>query len=577
MNTLIRILFQGVLGILIIIPFYENAQVFAQTDEEVEAGKKIFNKRCWFCHGREGKGDGPVAEYLVPRPRDFVTALFKFRITESGYPPTDEDLHTTLEKGVPGTSMPAFEGLLGDREKTQVIQYIKTFSTIFTDPDLDPQKHLVNIEEIPSTEEAIAKGKEVYKKVECFKCHGEAGRGNGESAMGLADQRKLPILPRNLTKAWKFKRGTTVKDIYTIFTTGMDGTPMPSFVDNLTDEERWNLSYYVKTLIRDVDRSEVVIKSKYIKGDLPAAPDDARWDNIGNINVGLTGQVLVKPRWQIPSVDLVSVKSMYNDSEIAFLLEWDDRFKDIKHDEEMIDLEGDNEFTYVKLYTSTSAEGEEEWEYEEGEESEDEEYEEYEEYEEEEYWFEDEEEAVLPQWILRDSVDIQFPVKIPDGPVKPFFFLGNSGKPVNLWRWKADMQEDTEKDSAVEECNATGFKNSIKVQPPESQATDSNGYWEDGRWRVVLKRALTTEDKRKDIQFEKGKLTPIAFHAWDGSNGEAGLKMSISSWYYLILEARTPIMVYVYSLIGVMIIALAELWLVKKSRSKDNEANKHKI
>jgi DMSO reductase family type II enzyme heme b subunit len=571
MNILIRILFQGVLGILIIFPVYKNAQVFAQSDEEVEAGKEIFDKSCWFCHGREGKGDGPVAEYLVPRPRDFVTALFKFRITESGYPPTDKDLHMTLDKGVPGTAMPAFKGLLGEKERTQVIQYIKTFSSIFTDPDLDPQKHLVNIGEIPSTAETVAKGKEVYKKAECFKCHGEAGRGNGESARGLTDQRKLPILPRNLTKAWRYKRGTTVKDIYTIFTTGMDGTPMPSFVDNLTDEERWHLSYYVKTLIRDVDTSGVVIKSKYIKGDLPAAPDDTRWDNTGSINVSLTGQVLVKPRWQIPSVDLVSVKSMYNDSEIAFLLEWDDRFKDIKHDEEMIDLEGDNEFTYVKLYTSTSAEGEEEMEegeYEEGEESEEEEYEE-EEYEEEEYGFEDEGETTLPQWILRDSVDIQFPVKIPDGPVKPFFFLGNSGNPVNLWRWKADMQEDTEKNSAVEEYNATGFKNPIKIQPPESQATDSNGYWEDGRWRVVLKRTLTTEDKRKDIQFEKGKLIPIAFHAHDGSNGEAGMKMSISSWYLLNLESRTPIMVYVYSLIGVMIIALAELWLVKKSRSKD--------
>lgn len=577
MNILIRILFQGVLGVLIIIPVYKNAQVFAQTDEEVKAGKEIFDKSCWFCHGREGKGDGPVAEYLVPRPRDFVTALFKFRTTESGYPPTDKDLHTTLEKGVPGTAMPAFEGLLGDREKTQVIQYIKTFSTIFTDPDLDPQKHLVNIDEIPSTAETIAKGKEVYKKAECFKCHGEAGRGNGESSRGLADQRKLPILPRNLTKAWKFKRGTTVKDIYTIFTTGMDGTPMPSFVDNLTDEERWHLSYYVKTLVRDVDRSEVVIKSKYIKGDLPAAPDDTRWDNIGSINVSLTGQVLAKPRWQIPSVDLVSVKSMYNDSEIAFLLEWDDRFKDIKHDEEMIDLEGDKEFTYVKQYTSTSAEGEEEMEdeeYEEGEEAGEAEKSEKsveagkEEYEEED-GFEDEEEAALPQWILRDSVNIQFPVKIPDGPIKPHFFLGNSGNPVNLWRWKADWQEDPEKNSAVEECNATGFQNPIKVQPPESQAADSNGKWDDGRWRVVLKRTLTTEDTRKDIQFEKGKLIPIAFHVHDGSNGEAGLKMSMSSWYLLNLESSTPILVYVYSLIGVMVIALAELWLVKKSRSKD--------
>jgi DMSO reductase family type II enzyme heme b subunit len=569
MNIIIRILFQGVLGILIIFPVYKNAQVFAQTDEVVKAGKKIFDKSCWFCHGREGRGDGPVADYVVPRPRDFVTALFKFRTTESGYPPLDDDLIRTIKRGVPGTTMPTFQASLNDEEIMQVIQYIKTFSDIFTDPDLDPYKHRVKVDKISLTSESLAKGKEVYNKAECFKCHGEAGRGDGESANTLTDQRKLPIRPRNLTKAWTYAGGDTIEDIYTRFTTGMDGTPMPSFVDTLTDEERWHLSYYVKSLIRDVDRSQVVLVSKYIKGDLPAEPDDAMWDNLGNINVGLTGQVLAKPRWQVPSVDLISVKSMYNDSEIAFLLEWDDRFKDIKHDEGMVDLEGDNEFTYVKMYASTSDEGEEEMaeeEYEEGEESEEEEYEEY---EEDEYEFEDEDEAVLPQWILRDSVDIQFPVKIPEASAKPHFFLGNSGNPVNLWRWKADMQEDPEKNSAVEEYNATGFKNPIKIQPPESQAVNSNGRWEDGRWRVVLKRALTTEDKRKDIQFEKGKLIPIAFNARDGFNGEVGLKMSLSSWYYLSLEASTPIMVYVYGFIGFLLAGVAEMLLVWKSRSKD--------
>jgi DMSO reductase family type II enzyme heme b subunit len=263
---------------------------------------------------------------------------------------------------------------------------------------------------------------------------------------------------------------------------------------------------------------------------------------------------------------------MYNDSEIAFLLEWDDRFKDVEHDEEMVDLEGDKEFTYVKLYASTSAEGEEEMaeeDYEEGEEGEESEEEEYDEYEEDEYGFEDEEETALPQWILRDSVDIQFPVKIPEASAKPHFFLGNSGNPVNLWRWKADLQEDPEKNSAVEEYNATGFKNPIKIQPPESQAVNSNGHWEDGRWRVVMKRALTTEDKRKDIQFEKGKLIPIAFNARDGFNGEVGLKMSLSSWYYLSLEASTPIMVYVYGFIGFILAGVAEMLLVWKSRSKD--------
>ena len=86
-------------------------------------------------------------------------------------------------------------------------------------------------------------------------------------------------------------------------------------------------------------------------------------------------------------------------------------------------------------------------------------------------------------------------------------------------------------------------------------------------WKVVMTRSLIAEDKGGDVPFEKGKLIPMAFMAWDGSNGETGLKMSISSWYYLLLETSTTIGAYLYALIAIVFAAGFEWWLVGRVRS----------
>ena len=247
----IKILFVLVFSIF----FLNTSSLFAKLEENTEsikAGKSIYERHCWPCHGVEGAGDGPAAEILEPRPRNFVSALFKLRTTSTGNLPLDEDIFKVLENGMPGSAMPSFAKLLTETERWQVIYYIKTFSEYFSDDTLDPDKFKVNIGQAPiSTQVLLEKGKEVYRKGECFKCHGDEGRGNGESAGELTDQEGYRILPRNLTKGWKYRGGTEIEDIYTRFTTGMDGTPMPSFVDTLNDEERWNLSIYVKSLIRN--------------------------------------------------------------------------------------------------------------------------------------------------------------------------------------------------------------------------------------------------------------------------------------------------------------------------------------
>ncbi len=120
--------------------------------------------------------------------------------------------------------------------------------------------------------------------------------------------------------------------------------------------------------------------------------------------------------------------------------------------------------------------------------------------------------------------------------------------------------------ASIEELNAQGYKKSMTIQPPESQIMGGQVLWKKGTWKVVMKRPLKTEDSLLDVQFERGKLLPMAYLVQDGSNGEAGLKMSHSSWYYLLLESSTPFKAYVFGLLAVIGAILFEWWLIRKVR-----------
>ena len=94
-------------------------------------GRNIYLHMCVFCHGKDGNGGGNATEYLYPWPRDFRAGIFKFRTTPSGTLPRDEDLYRTIVKGVPGTSMPAWQDALTPEDTWALIYHIKNFSERF--------------------------------------------------------------------------------------------------------------------------------------------------------------------------------------------------------------------------------------------------------------------------------------------------------------------------------------------------------------------------------------------------------------------------------------------------------------
>ena len=456
-----------------------------------EGTQKIYLKRCAPCHGKNGKGDGPAADFMVPRPRNFTWGIYKFRTTMSGFTPTDEDLFRTIRRGLPGTAMPAWKQLT-DEEIKGLVQYIKAFA-----PDeFEEQGESIQVGTPPeASPELIERGKKLFQEAKCFECHGQKGRG--DQIKILQDDWNHLVFPRNLTHPWEYRRGTdaSLETIYLAVTTGIDGTPMPSFKQTLklSDEDRWALAHYVKSLQTQRKLGFTLLAKQVEK--IISDPDDPLWDSVDYLDIPMVGQVVTDPRMFAPRVNNVRVQAVYDDKEVAFRLVWDD-------------------ITESKPDPETG--------------------------------------------IFEDAITVQFPVTIPTGSKRPYFLMGDAENPVHLWRW------GSERSNAIE-LNANGVKQ-VQVQSESSQQVTAKVKYDNGQYRLLFKRSLSTPDKELDIQFTPGKFIPMSFFAWDGTNKETGLQSAISAWYFLLLEPIIPVTVYIYPFIVVLVMGGAEWWFIGRIR-----------
>ena len=172
----------------------------------LQLGAAVYEQRCVQCHGVDGDGQGPVAEYLYPLPRDYRKGIFKFTSTPFGARPRRSDLVLTLQRGVSGTSMPSFDRL-PQPELEAVVDYVIALSqrgelegelayVAEAEGELDrdliheaidkvvrgwneaDSKLVLPQTRMPEmTAETIAKGRAIFLAQACSKCHGMDGRG----------------------------------------------------------------------------------------------------------------------------------------------------------------------------------------------------------------------------------------------------------------------------------------------------------------------------------------------------------------------------------------------------------------
>jgi len=231
--------------------------------------KADYRRYCVSCHGDNGDGNGESFPWVDPKPRDFQLGIFKCRSTPTGTLPTDQDLFDTIARGLDRSNMPQWSTFT-KQERADLVAWVKHFSPRWVNEK--PGTPITIPPEPEVTAERIKAGRDVFARVQCWKCHGVLGQANGPSAATLQDDLGRPIAAYNFTEGSRPKCGDTNRDIYRIFMTGLDGTPMPSFADNIKPDEAWDLVFYLRTLMRQNSKEKSMAKQLGLKPVDPNAP-----------------------------------------------------------------------------------------------------------------------------------------------------------------------------------------------------------------------------------------------------------------------------------------------------------------
>jgi DMSO reductase family type II enzyme heme b subunit len=441
------------------------------TDAQRDAGRRVYESKCAHCHGISGDADAVATPFLRPQPRDFTAGVFKFRTTASGELPTDQDIITSIREGMPYTGMPAWTSL-SEEDVRNVMYYIKTFNDDFAGPygEVTP----VDIPDPPKmTDETIARGREVFLDNQCFDCHGDKGRGNGKSAAGLTNDWDEPIRPADLTKRWTFRGGSSRRDIFQTFTTGLDGSPMPSY-EIQPPEDQWALVDYVYSLSRDEPNYATVLTAVPADTTLDISAGRALFENAPASLFPVVGQIMEPGRMFYPGVNAIEARAVTSDDEIAFMLSWDDMSAQ-RTGRNAPDLQAPR-FT---ADADTSR-------------------------------------------IWSDAVALQFPTEESTGPELPYLIFGDSKLSTDIWF--ADLAAD-----GASHYTGRGSDDLAEEGPVPELWTS----YQDGRWTVIFKRDRIVEGR---ASFEAATFVPIAFSVWDGWNLERGRRRGLTSWYYTYIQ-----------------------------------------
>ena len=467
----------------------------------LSVGKTVYKHMCVFCHGADGNGGGKATDYLYPWPRDFRKGVYKHRSTPTGSLPLDEDIYQTIVEGVPGTAMPAWKSALSEEEVWSVIEYLKSFSPRFK---TEKPKKPIRVGTVPpTTPEAVEAGRRLYTELRCQRCHGTDLRGNGPMADRLYDIWDHRAFVYDLNNPNTYKWGFGKKDIFMTLSTGVDGTPMKSY-SHLTEEERWSLAAFVESHVRKEKYHPVEheIDLYSVRTDQPVDndPDNPVWDSVPVRTVRL-----IPLNARKNPITRIEFQSLVTDEEIAFRVSWEDP---------------------VANRTSSR--------------------------------HQDFKDAVALEFALGD-VTLHT-----HGHNEPFFGMGNRGKPVNIWQWRADWQQEIEtkkeldyavsedmdmdvmifggevnpvdslnpfREVPIEELNAEGF-GTLTPQPRTKQNIDGEGRFREGRWTVVFRRPLESFNKW-DVKFTRGKPVLIGFAVWDGQLQDRNGRKTVSMWQRL--------------------------------------------
>jgi mono/diheme cytochrome c family protein len=487
------------------------------TESQRASGKNLYLKYCSQCHGDKGDGEGYAAVHLHPRPRNFTTGKFKIRTTASGALPTHQDLVTVIRRGMPYTSMPSWP-YFSDSEVSDIAYFLTTFSPDFSNPERAPEP--LSFPSAPgSTKESIETGQKLFVENGCIKCHGTLGRGDGPSAPTLKDDWGHSIRPADLTQSWTFRGGSSREDIFRTMTTGLNGTPMPSFTDSLTPEQRWSITDFIVSLsgTNGPAYTNLVI-AKHVTGQIDVAKGAASFASAPVARLPIVGQIMEPGRSFHPPATSVMVQAIHDSDSIALLVRWHDMSAEktgkngptlpVAPEEEeepaAAPAEGGgassaNPFGDQEVAPSGQKPANPQ------------------------NPFEDQTAAAAPASEFSDAIAVQIPSQVPAGIRKPYFIFGDAQDAVDLWFFDLATSNPVQ---------YTG-KGSGNVTPSDNGQITGVANYDQGEWSVIFKRPL---QPATGAAFSRGQFMPVAFSVWDGFSRERGSRRALSLWYSLYVE-----------------------------------------
>ena len=187
-----------------------------------EKAAVLWVENCVSCHGVDGKGDGPAAEYLTPAPINLTQHQYRTDL-----------LADILWNGVYSSSMPAWrdhtlENLSALMSKVQGLSEVESTSE-------------------PVNDAQLQRGELVYQS-NCTECHGSAGAGDGFAVVNLP----LPIPPTDFTR-----ERLTLDESLRVLQNGVAGTSMAPWGDRLSMADMEAVSHFLRSLYQPANGGEL--------------------------------------------------------------------------------------------------------------------------------------------------------------------------------------------------------------------------------------------------------------------------------------------------------------------------------
>lgn len=500
-------------AVLLAVSFAANAS--AQSEAASQRAKKIFAEQCALCHDEDGRAQNPFTRLLRPAPRDFGEGLYQLASGDNGVPML-EDLERVIERGLPGSGMPAFPDLsasdrrglaehvralavaaIADRIEDEMRSRGDTIdrkeAIALAEWEMTPEEPDPFISFPPADEATLALGRRLYVE-HCSACHGATGAGRTV----VPTWRDFEFVPARDLRKGILKGGAELPDLARRIRAGMPGRGMPPTLLGAGETEA--LAVYLRTFLPNDAASRMHQKRESLRvartsGAMPGRADE---DWIGAREVRLVLTPLASRGDVFPNILEAYVAAEHDGKSIAIRVRWKDESRD---------------------------------------------------------------DRAVASSRLPDGVAIQFSTETHP----PVMGMGSFHHPQNLWHWRGfdpdriasffDLlrargypqsagspasdasvkappglfsPSTTANSSSVEgpgSASPTAGKTAIEVVPTHVE----------GEWQVIFRRALHG-GAADEVTFEPGKPLQFCIAVWNGSAGDYGPRKSISIWNTLTLE-----------------------------------------